>query len=271
MEVSASRGETSNGDSGNEESVGEASEISDEISAPQEPVQKPQSRLLFKANCGCGICYETVEAAEDAIPMFCCSRHHIVHIHCLVKWCVQKKMEHQTAGCPFCRQPLLTPSQFDDIYEWQHYDDTEENNSSSHSRLRRATRRILSYFPMHTQMTEMRLVRLTLFSYLTMLLNVILLCIIFVFLARTYSTYSYYSRNAVKYQAAKPKISVSQPTKPPTKPPPPPLAGPRPKHGIRDFDMVDLHAPNADPQQRQKLEEWVAWRRAVHNVEADWH
>ena len=56
---------------------------------------RPQSRLFFHENCGCGICYETVQAAEDATPMFCCHHLHIVHLHCLVKWCVQKRLENQ--------------------------------------------------------------------------------------------------------------------------------------------------------------------------------
>jgi hypothetical protein len=97
-------------------------------------------------------------------------------------------MEHQRAACPFCRRPLQTPSQFDDLYEWQRHDADGEHASASNSIVDSATRCILSYLPMHTQITEMRLDRLTLFSYLTMLVDVILLCIIFVFLARTYST-----------------------------------------------------------------------------------
>jgi hypothetical protein len=238
-----------------------------------ETIYKPQSRLFFKANCGCGICYEAVEAAEDAMPMFCCSRQNIVHIHCLVKWCVQKRMEHQTAACPFCRRSFLTQSQFDDIYEWREYDENENNNNSQNSTLYRATRCILSLYPLHTHTAEMRLVRLTMFSYLTMLLNVILLCIIFVFLSRTFSTYSNYTNHAMKYQGQNPVVSTPQSLqngKYPTKPPPPPLTEPRPKNGITDFDRQG-EALKGDTHNRKETEEWFSWRRAVQNVEANWH
>ena len=209
---------------------------------------KPQSRLFFQANCGCGICYEAVLPAEDAIPMFCCHHHNIVHLHCLVKWCVQKRLENQPSACPFCRKLLLTPAQFDEVYEWHEY---SENGSGGDAKspenvqqtfVDRATRRILAYFPVNTQITELRLVRLTLFSYVTMLVNIMLLCIIFVFFVQSFSAYAHGTNNYNNQAYA----NQQNP-----RPPPPPLEGPRIKHGIQDFD--------GDSENRRG---WVAWRRA---------
>ena len=215
-------------------------------------IYKPQSRLFFQANCGCGICYEAVRPAEDAIPMFCCHHQNIVHLHCLVKWCVQKRLENQPSACPFCRKLLLTTAQFDDIYEWHKYqesgsgdgdgDGVDAPESVQGTLVDRATRRIFAYFPVNTQMTELRLVRLTLFSYVTMLVNIMLLCIIFVFFVQSYSAYAHGARNYNNYAHADPQNP---------RPPPPPLQGPSTKHGIRDFD--------GDSETRRG---WVAWRRA---------
>ena len=219
---------------------------------------RPQSRLFFHENCGCGICYETVQAAEDAIPMFCCHHLHIVHLHCLVKWCVQKRLENQESACPFCRKLLFTPAAFDDVYAWHMYKENEsvqvdagraDNVSGMLSG--HVSRRILAHFPVNnTPITELRLVRLTLFSYFTMLINIMLLCVIFVFFIRNYSAYTG-GGNGYTNAYAKPGV---------TRPPPPPRdgpstgssTGPNTKHGIPDIDR-DLAAWRASD----------AWVRAM--------
>ena len=211
-------------------------------------IYKPQSRLFFQANCGCGVCYETVHPAEDAIPMFCCHHQNIVHVHCLVKWCVQKRLENQPSACPFCRKLLLTTAQFDDVYEWHKYQESgsgsgvDSPENAQGTLVDRATRRIFAYFPVNTQMTELRLVRLTLFSYITMLVNIMLLCVIFVFFVQSYSAYAHGARTYNNHA----HVDSKNP-----RPPPPPLEGPSTKHGIRDFD--------GDSETRRG---WVAWRRA---------
>ena len=113
------------------------------------------------------------------------------------------------------------------------------------------SRRILAHFPVNnTPITELRLVRLTLFSYFTMLINIMLLCVIFVFFIRNYSAYTD-GGNGYTNAYAKPGV---------TRPPPPPRdgpstgssTGPNTKHGIPDFDR-DLAAWRASD----------AWVRAM--------
>jgi len=169
-----------------------------------------QARLFFQANHGCGICYEQVGPAEDAIPMFCCNHLNLVHTQCLVKWCVQKRTQVQNADCPFCRKLLLSPAQFDEIYEWRELPETNtahtncingtntrtESHESRHYMLNRASRHILAFFPANQRnpLSQLQLVRLTLFSYITMLINLFLLCMLFTIALRSWSSTQDYNK-----------------------------------------------------------------------------
>lgn len=177
-----------------------------------------QGRLFFQANHGCGICYEQVGPAEDAIPMFCCHHLNLVHTHCLVKWCVQKRTQVQNADCPFCRKVLLSPTQFDDLYEWRETpetntthtncingtDTTTESHESRNYILNRASRHILAFFPANQRnpLSQLQLVRLTLFSYITMLINLFLLCMLFTIALRSWSSTQDYKAYNKAYNTA---------------------------------------------------------------------
>jgi hypothetical protein len=130
-------------------------------------------QLCFAPHHGCGICYEQIGPAEHAAPMFCCHYLNVVHHRCLAKWMLQKRLENAPSQCPFCRRGLLTPEQFDALFALV---PCEHAPDAGH-----AADPVLSMLPAPARMhaAELRLVRLTLLSWVTMLVNFIVAGLLF--------------------------------------------------------------------------------------------
>jgi hypothetical protein len=133
-------------------------------------------QLCFAPHHGCGICYEHIGPAEHATPMFCCHYLNVVHHRCLAKWMLQKRLENAPSQCPFCRRGLLTPEQFDALFALVPCDQAQAAYHTAD-----ATDPIVSmlHAPPHTHDNELRLVRLTLLSWVTMLVNLIIAAVLF--------------------------------------------------------------------------------------------
>ena len=142
---------------------------------PHPPHASRPLQLCFAPHHGCGICYEPVGPAESATPMFCCHHLHVVHHRCLAKWMLQKRLENAPSHCPFCRRPLLTTDQFDALFALVPCDDNVAHAPPEP---------VLSMLPppiytSNDHATELRLVRLTLLSWVTMVANLVIAAVLF--------------------------------------------------------------------------------------------
>jgi hypothetical protein len=142
-----------------------------EAAPPPRPGAPRPHKLCFAPHHGCGICYEAVGPAEFATPMFCCHHLHVVHHRCLAKWMLQKRLENAASHCPFCRRHLLTTDQFDALFLLVPCDHAQQAVAEP----------VISMLgpPTSSQAAELRLVRLTLLSWVTMLVNFIIAAVLF--------------------------------------------------------------------------------------------
>ena len=104
--------------------------------------------------------------------MFCCHHLHVVHHRCLAKWMLQKRLENAASECPFCRRRLLTTDQFDALFALV---------PCGHHVAHAPPEPVVSMLPpaSNTHAAELRLVRLTLLSWVTMIVNFVVAAVLF--------------------------------------------------------------------------------------------
>ena len=130
--------------------------------------------ILFQPNLGCGICYEGVNQATSAASMHCCHHTHIVHHRCALQWYVKQRQQNQPCTCPFCRQVIFTPAQFDQIYTCQDgaIKDSESESDSFDS--------VYADGDAPAPYTNFHIVQMTYFSYVFMCVNFVFIFIILI-------------------------------------------------------------------------------------------
>ena len=115
-----------------------------------------------------------VDQATSATSMHCCHHTHIVHHRCALQWYVKQRQQNQPCTCPFCRQVIFTPAQFDQIYTCQDgaIKDSESESDSFDS--------VYADGDAPAPYTNFHIVQMTYFSYVFMCVNFVFIFIILI-------------------------------------------------------------------------------------------